>query len=62
MYLVWSDGTEEWRPARAIRGTATHVMVGCREDTVGQPGDRWEWPRAQDVMWSVSWLVAATRP
>lgn len=32
--VVWSDGTEEWRPARAVRWTRTHVMVGWRADEV----------------------------
>lgn len=56
-HVVWSDGYEEWRPARAIRWTATHVMVGWREERDGGVRDRWEWLRAQDVMRSVNWLV-----
>lgn len=32
--VVWSDGAEEWRPARAVRWTRTHVMVGWRADDV----------------------------
>ena len=66
VHLVWSDGAEEWRPARAIRWTPTHVMVGWLDE----PGDgaararhdeHWEWLRAQDVMRSVRWLVPPQR-
>ncbi len=32
VHVLWSDGTEEWRPARAVRWTRTHVMVGWRDD------------------------------
>ena len=35
--VLWSDGVEEWRPARAVRWTRTHVMVGWREDGAGRP-------------------------
>ena len=56
VHLVWDDGLEEWRPARAIRWTATHVMVGWLEED-SPHRERWEWLRAQDVMRSVSWLV-----
>jgi len=38
VHVVWSDGAGEWRPARAIRWTSMHVMVGWREDTGGRPG------------------------
>ncbi len=67
VHVVWSDGTEEWRPARAIRWTTTHVMVGwVDEPPRGAPQNRkdehWEWLRAQDVMRSVSWLVPPTPP
>lgn len=61
VHVVWSDGVEEWRPARAIRWTSSHVMVGWREDRNGRRGDRWEWLRAQDVMRSVTWLVPPQR-
>ena len=61
VHVVWSDGCEEWRPARAIRWTPTHVMVGWREDRNSPRGGRWEWLRAQDVMRSVSWLVPPPR-
>jgi hypothetical protein len=61
VHVVWSDGTEEWRPARAIRWTRSHVMVGWREDRDGRADDRWEWMRAQDVMRSVNWLVPPRR-
>ena len=54
--LVWSDGLEEWRPARAVRWTRTHVMVGWRARQEAT-GDQWVWLRAGDVMRSVSWLV-----
>ena len=61
--LVWSDGDEEWRPARAVRWTRTHVMVGWRPD--GPPGaapaEQWVWLRAADVMRSASWLVRPER-
>lgn len=60
VHLVWSDGTEEWRPARAIRWTPSHVMVGWL-DVGGRSDERWEWVRAQDVMRSVSWLVPPPR-
>ncbi|MDO8107720.1 hypothetical protein Q6348_10985 [Isoptericola sp. b441] len=54
--LVWSDGLEEWRPARAVRWTSTHVMVGWRAGREAA-SDQWVWLRAGDVMRSVSWLV-----
>lgn len=57
VHVVWSDGGEEWRPARAIRWTETHVMVGWREERDGGTSERWAWLRAQDVMRSVNWLV-----
>jgi hypothetical protein len=56
-HVVWSDGTEEWRPARAIRWTSTHVMVGWRRERGGRADDLWVWLKAGDVMRSVSWLV-----
>ena len=38
--VLWSDGLEEWRPARAVRWTRSHVMVGWREDDAsGAPGE-----------------------
>jgi hypothetical protein len=61
VHVVWSDGTEEWRPARAIRWTSTHVMVGWRRDPRGRAGEEWVWLRAQDVMRSVTWLVPPRR-
>ena len=61
VHIVWADGAEEWRPARAIRWTSTHVMVGWVEDATDRRRERWEWLRAQDVMRSVTWLVAPTR-
>ncbi len=30
--VLWSDGLEEWRPARAVRWTSSHVMVGWRDE------------------------------
>lgn len=61
--LVWSDGAEEWRPARAVRWTRTHVMVAWLPD--GPPGatptETWVWLRAADVMRSVTWLVRPER-
>ncbi|MGW6130639.1 hypothetical protein ACWFNE_11510 [Cellulomonas sp. NPDC055163] len=61
VHVVWSDGTEEWRPARAIRWTSTHVMVGWRHDRRGRVDEEWVWLRAQDVMRSVTWLVPPRR-
>ncbi len=64
VHLVWSDGGEEWRPARAIRWTATHVMVGWvdgDEARAERRDEHWEWLRAQDVMRSVRWLVPPPR-
>lgn len=69
VHVVWSDGTEEWRPARAVRWTPSHVMV-CWEEEQAARGtaaqaqrrdERWEWLRAQDVMRSVRWLVPPGR-
>jgi len=50
-----------WRPARAIRWTSTHVMVGWVEESGDRRDERWEWLRAQDVMRSVRWLVRPAR-
>lgn len=61
VHVVWSDSFEEWRRARAIRWTSSHVMVGWREDLNGRRDDRWESLRAQDVMRSASWLVSPQR-
>jgi len=36
--VLWSDGLEEWRPARAVRWTRSHVMVGWREELEVGPG------------------------
>ncbi|MBU4335793.1 MAG: hypothetical protein KJ548_04395 [Actinobacteria bacterium] len=36
--VVWADGREEWRPARAVRWTLTHVMVAWRDDEAGAHG------------------------
>lgn len=66
-HVVWSDGAEEWRAARAIRWTASHVMVGWVDEPTAdaaQPAPRdehWEWLRAQDVMRSVRWLLPPPR-
>ncbi len=38
VHLLWSDGSEEWRPARAVRWTRTHVMVGWRDEAVTGAG------------------------
>lgn len=35
--VLWSDGLEEWRPARAVRWTRSHVMVGWREEADSGP-------------------------
>lgn len=61
VHLVWSDGAEEWRPARAIRWTSTHVMVGWGDEAVERGQEHWTWLRAQDVMRSVRWLVPPQR-
>lgn len=65
VHLVWSDGLEEWRPARAIRWTRSHVMVGWRADhgaaAPAPATEQWAWLRAGDVMRSVSWLVSPAR-
>jgi len=48
VHVVWSDGTEEWRAARAIRWTASHVMVGWVEEVAVDAAlptsrdERWE--------------------
>lgn len=60
--VVWSDGAEEWRPARAVRWTATHVMVAWRDDEANPRSERHEWLKAGDVARSVSWLVPPGRP
>ena len=60
--VVWSDGAEEWRPARAVRWTATHVMVAWRDDEADPRSERHEWLRAADVARSVSWFVPPVRP
>jgi hypothetical protein len=61
VHVVWSDGAEEWRPARAIRWTSTQVMVGWVEELGGRRDEHWEWLPAQDVMRSVRWLVPPAR-
>lgn len=68
VHVQWSDGTEEWRPARAVRWTTTHVMVCWEEEQVASGAaaaqrrdERWEWLRAHDVMRSVRWLVPPGR-
>ena len=60
--IVWSDGAEEWRPARAVRWTATHVMVAWRDDEADPRSERHEWLRAGEVARSVSWFVPPSRP
>jgi hypothetical protein len=59
--VVWSDGREEWRPARAVRWTSSHVMVAWRDDEADPRTERHEWLRAGDVARSVSWLVPPER-
>ena len=56
--VAWEGGGDEWRAAKAIRWTATHVMVVWRDDPTAPKTERYEWLRAQDVVRSVSWLVA----
>lgn len=60
--VQWSDGVEEWRPARAVRWTPTHVMAGWHEELPSGLRERREWLRAGEVMRSVSWLVPPERP
>jgi hypothetical protein len=55
--VVWSDGIEEWRAARAIRWTSTHVMVAWKDDDNDPRSERYEWLRAGDVCRTVSWFV-----
>jgi len=55
--VVWSDALEEWRAARAIRWTATHVMVAWKDDEGDPRSERFEWLRAGDVCRTLSWLV-----
>jgi len=55
--VVWLDGSEEWRPARAVRWTAEHVMVAWRDEPDDPRSERHEWLRAGDVARSVSWFV-----
>lgn len=55
--VLWADGSEEWRPARANRWTRSHVFVSWRDDPGDAATERYEWLRAGDVMRSVSWLV-----
>jgi len=55
--VVWSDGVEEWRAARAVRWTSTHVMVAWKDDEKDPRSERYEWLRAGDVTRSVSWLI-----
>ena len=45
--VVWSDGSEEWRPARAVRWTSTHVMVAWRDSPKDPYSERHEWLRAE---------------
>lgn len=59
--VLWADGGEEWRPARANRWTGTHVLVCWRDDVADPTSERYEWLRACDVMRSVSWLVPPPR-
>jgi hypothetical protein len=58
--VVWSDGDEEWRPARAVRWTSTHVMVAWRDEDGDPRSERHEWLKAADVARSVRWLVSPT--
>ncbi|GAA4625385.1 hypothetical protein [Cellulomonas oligotrophica] len=60
--VVWSDGVEEWRPARAVRWTRSHVMVAWRDRETDPRSERHTWLRAGDVARSVSWFVPPARP
>ncbi|MFS0705887.1 hypothetical protein AB6N23_15355 [Cellulomonas sp. 179-A 9B4 NHS] len=59
--VVWTDGSEEWRPARAVRWTRGHVMVAWRDDAADPRTERHTWLRAGDVARSVSWFVPPER-
>lgn len=59
-HVTWSDGSQEWRAARAVRWTSTHVMVAWLESGAGPRSERYEWLRANDVARSVSWFVPPT--
>lgn len=59
--VAWAGGGEEWRAARAVRWTTSHVMVVWRDDPNVPRTERYEWLRAQDVVRSVSWLVPPAR-
>ena len=61
--IVWNDGgLEEWRPARAIRWTPTHVMVVWQPEPGNARTEDSLWLRASDVLRSASWLVPPTSP
>ena len=45
--LVRDDGAEEWRPVRAVRWTAGHVLIHGQADDLG--GDYYAWLIADDV-------------
>ena len=45
--LIRDDGTEEWRPVRAVRWTAEHVLIHGQADELG--GDYYAWLIADDV-------------
>ena len=59
--VAWEGGGEEWRAAKAVRWTATHVMVTWRDDPNSPKTERYEWLRAPDVVRSVSWFVPPPR-
>jgi hypothetical protein len=56
--VSWVGGGEEWRAAKAVRWTSTHVMVMWRDDPGVHTSERYEWLRAMDVVRSVTWFVA----
>jgi len=55
--VSWVGGGEEWRAAKAVRWTSTHVMVMWRDDPKVSTSERYEWLRAMDVVRTVTWFV-----
>ena len=45
--LVLDNGAEEWRPVKAVRWTAEHVLVHGQAEDLG--GDFYAWLVADDV-------------
>jgi len=47
--LVCADGLEEWWPARAVRWTATDVLIGFEAEPGNPRSLRYLWLRVNDV-------------